>query len=101
MRSRLAAEGDSTAKARIAVIKRAFHKDVTDKCFPHLSAETRICPAFEGGQTFEIGSPSGSRPEGFRDWAWADIRKVVALTMMGANSTPAPSPPAAAAGFDR
>jgi len=76
------------ANARITVIKKAFHQDVIDEYFPHLSAEAQPCPVFEAGQTFEVDAPFGSKPEGFCDWAWADIRKVVALTMMGAAPTP-------------
>ncbi len=75
-------------KARITVIKKAFHKDVVDEYLPQLSAEANPCPVFEEGQSFEVISPFGAKPEGFCDWAWTDIRKVVALTMMGADPTP-------------
>jgi len=76
------------ANARITVVKKAFHKDLIDEYLPHLSDQAEICPVFQVGQTFEIEGPFGAKPEGFCDWAWADIRKVVALIMMGANPTP-------------
>ncbi len=76
------------APARITVIKKAFHRDVIDRHLPHLSAEAAACPVFEEGQTFEVDGPFGGKPEGFCDWAWTDIHRVVALTMMGANPTP-------------
>ena len=75
-------------KARITVIKKAFHKDVIDEHLPHLRDQAEICGVFEEGQTFEVDGPFGSKPDGFCDWAWSDIRKVVALTMMGADPTP-------------
>jgi len=75
-------------RARVTVIKKAFHQDIIDRYLPHLRGEAEICPMFEEGQTFEIEGPFGTKPDGFCDWAWSDIRKVVALTMMGANPTP-------------
>jgi len=76
------------ANARITVIKKVFHQDIIDEYLPHLSGQAEICSVFDVGQTFEVEGPFGSKPDGFCDWAWADIHKVVALTMMGANPTP-------------
>jgi len=75
-------------KARITVVKKALHQDVIGEYLPHLSAEAEACPVFEVGQTFEVHSPFGSKPDGLCDWAWTDIHRTVALTMMGANPTP-------------
>ena len=75
-------------KARITVIKRALHTDVIDQYLPQLSGQVAACSVFEDGQTFEVDPPFGAKPEGFCDWAWADIHKVVTLTMMGADPTP-------------
>jgi len=75
-------------KARITIIKRAFHRDVIAEHLPSLLAEAVPCPAFREGQTFEVTDPFGAKPEGFCDWAWSDIRRTVALTMMGAKPTP-------------
>ena len=75
-------------RARITVIKKAFHKDIIDAYFPQVADRATICPVFDEGQSFEVEGPFPSKPEGFCDWAWGDIHKVVALTMMGANPTP-------------
>jgi uncharacterized repeat protein (TIGR04076 family) len=74
--------------ARITVVKKAFHKDVIEEYLPHLSSVAKVCPVFEVGQTFDVEDPFGPKPDGFCSWAWADILKVVALTMMGADPTP-------------
>ena len=75
-------------KARITVIRKAFYKDLIDQYFPDLADRASICTVFEEGQTFDVDGPFPSKPDGFCDWAWSDIRKVVALTMMGADPTP-------------
>lgn len=75
-------------KARITVIKKAFHKDIIEKYFPSLIDQASICTVFDEGQVFEVEGPFPSKPEGFCDWAWTDIHKTIALTMMGANPTP-------------
>lgn len=75
-------------KARITVIKKAFHKDIVDQYFPQLVEQVSICTVFEEGEAYEVEGPFPSKPEGFCDWAWTDIHKTVALTMMGANPTP-------------
>jgi len=63
-------------QARITVIKKAFHKDVIDQYLPEIAEQAEICQVFP------------TKPDGFCDWAWTDIHKTVALTMMGANPTP-------------
>jgi len=75
-------------QARITVIKKAFHKDVIDTHLRQLSDQAEICGVFEEEQVFIVDGPFPSKPDGFCDWAWTDIHKVVALTMMGANPTP-------------
>jgi uncharacterized repeat protein (TIGR04076 family) len=75
-------------KARITVIKKAFHKDVIDRYLPEFADRAEICQLFQEGQTFIVDGPFSSKPEGFCDWAWTDIHKVVSLTLMGANPTP-------------
>ena len=75
-------------QARITVIKKAFHQDVIERYFPERVGQAKVCSVFQEGQTFMVDGPFPSKPEGFCDWAWTDIHKVVALTMMGANPTP-------------
>ena len=75
-------------QARITVIKKAFHKDVIDRYFPDKANQAEVCSVFEEGQVFVVDGPFPAKPNGFCDWAWTDISRVVALTMMGANPTP-------------
>ena len=75
-------------QARITVIKKAFHEDVIAKYFPERLGKAAICSVFQEGQMFVVDGPFPAKPDGFCDWAWTDIHKVVALTMMGANPTP-------------
>ncbi len=75
-------------KARITVMKRAFHDDLIEEFFPSLEGEIGPCSVFTDRQSFVVDGPFPEKPEGFCDWAWSDIQKVVALTMMGANPTP-------------
>jgi len=76
------------AKARITVIKRAFHRDVVDEFFPSLSGKIGPCSVFLDRESYVVKGPFPTKPEAFCDWAWTDIHKVDALTMMGANPTP-------------
>lgn len=75
-------------QARITVIKKAFHQDIVAQYFPELVGQKDVCSVFQEGATFVVDGPFPSKPEGFCPWAWTDIHKVVALTMMGANPTP-------------
>ncbi|MFC2094853.1 TIGR04076 family protein [Candidatus Bipolaricaulota bacterium] len=70
--------------ARITVMKRAFHKDMIDQYFPEYAKKATPCPVFEDGQVFKIKGIFPSMPEGFCDWAWADIQRNVAMACMGA-----------------
>lgn len=76
------------SRARITVVKRAFHDDLVERFFPDLTEKIKACSVFTDGQSFVVEGPFPSKPDGFCDWAWTDIHKVVALTMMGANPTP-------------
>jgi len=75
-------------RARITVIKRAFHGDVVAEFFPSLVGKIGTCSVVADRQSFVVEGPFPKKPDGFCDWAWTDIHKVVALTMMGANPTP-------------
>jgi len=88
-------------KARIGTVKRAFRWDIIAAHLPRMRGDGGVRPVFEEGQAFQVPSPFAPRPEGGCDWAWADTRKVVGLTMMGANPTPGPSTPAAATACGR
>lgn len=70
--------------ARVTVMQRAFHKAMIDQYFPEYAKKATPCPVFEDGQVFEIQGIFPSKPEGFCDWAWADIQRNVAMACMGA-----------------
>jgi uncharacterized repeat protein (TIGR04076 family) len=69
---------------RITVLRRTINRDLMDE---YLNVERGIfdrCQAFADGQEFLIES-FPLRPEGFCDWAWADIHKDVMAVMFGSN----------------
>lgn len=70
--------------ARITVMQRAFHERLIDEHFPEHAKQLTPCPIFEVGQAFEIKGIFPTKPEGFCDWAWADIHRNVAMACMGA-----------------
>jgi uncharacterized repeat protein (TIGR04076 family) len=71
------------ARAKITVVKKAFHQDLLDE-YLHPDSKARgfgICTAFEEGQEFQL--KGGNCPEGFCSWAWADIQRDVMAVLMG------------------
>ena len=70
--------------ARITVMKRAFHEDLIGEHFPEAVGKLTACPVFQDGQTFDIKGIFPTKPNGFCDWAWADIQRNVAMACMGA-----------------
>ena len=74
------------AKARITVIRRAVYEDLIAE---HVNRDAYPnglgpCGAFADGQTYIIeGSPK--KPEGFCDWAWADIQRDIVMVLFGAS----------------
>jgi uncharacterized repeat protein (TIGR04076 family) len=69
---------------RITVLRRTLHRDLMDEFLDRERGICRPCTAFEDGQEFLIkGFPL--RPDGFCDWAWADIHKDVMAVMFGAD----------------
>ena len=71
--------------ARITVVKRSLNEDLIQTYFPEHVGKLTACPVFEDGQVFEIKGIFPSKPEGFCDWAWADIQRNVAMACMGAD----------------
>ena len=74
------------AKARVTVVRRAVHEDLIDE---HINRERYpdglgACSRFADGQSFIVeGFPQ--KPEGFCDWAWADIQRDIAMVLFGAS----------------
>ena len=70
-------------KVKITVIKKGFNQDLVDR---HLAEKERgkfgPCETFQVGQQFTVeGWPS--KPEGFCDWAWTDIQRIVGIAAFG------------------
>jgi uncharacterized repeat protein (TIGR04076 family) len=69
-------------KCKITVVKRTIHQDLIDKYLSDTRESFGRCQAFEDGQEFILdGFPL--KPEGFCDWAWADIHRDVVATIFG------------------
>ena len=72
------------SNCRVTVIKRTLHHDLVEEYASDTRGVVGQCSAFEDGQEFVIeGFPL--RPEGFCDWAWADIHRDVVAVMFGAS----------------
>jgi len=76
------------ADVRITVVKRSLNKDLIDAYVPERSETAAPCSLFEDGQQFIVAGPFPSRPDGFCDWAWADIHRNVAMGCLGADLPP-------------
>jgi len=73
------------ARARITVIKRSFHSELTDQYLDKAASPQGLtaCESFMDGQSFVVnGFPA--KPDGFPcEWAWADLHRSVALVLFG------------------
>ena len=67
---------------RITVLRRTIHRDLMDEYLSEERGAFNRCQAFADGQEFDIeGFPL--RPDGFCDWAWADVHKDVMAVIFG------------------
>jgi uncharacterized repeat protein (TIGR04076 family) len=62
-------------KGHITVLKRMVNQDLIDR-YRHRTVAP--CDLFEDGQVFAVDDWS-VRPEGFCEWAWADLGKKIEL----------------------
>ena len=70
------------AKCKITVIKRTTNPELIDRYVSESRRPYGQCGACEDGQEFILeGFPL--KPEGFCDWAWADIHRDVVAIMFG------------------
>jgi uncharacterized repeat protein (TIGR04076 family) len=69
---------------RISVIKRTLHEDLVEEYVSDTRPDFGQCGAYEDGQEFVIEA-FPIKPEGFCDWAWADIHRDVVAVMFGAS----------------
>jgi uncharacterized repeat protein (TIGR04076 family) len=80
------AQAKPSNKIKITVLKRTLN-DEWNKEFR--GGRVTLCKQFQDGQEFTIESPR-VKPEGFCDWAWADIRTYVNLVDAGKYDTSIP-----------
>jgi len=66
-------------KCKVKVVNKLIFQDLYKK---HRGSEGKICSAFEEGQEFILDSP-WSAPEGFCQFAWADIRMYIMAVCFG------------------
>ena len=60
-------------RSKITVLKRELYADINEK---YRNGRAKRCDVFKDGQEFEVASPYRP-PEGFCEWAWADIRSYI------------------------
>jgi uncharacterized repeat protein (TIGR04076 family) len=72
------------ADCKITVLRRTMNQDLMEEYLSKERGSFEQCRAFHDGQTFLIeGFPL--RPDGFCDWAWADIHKDVMAVLFGSD----------------
>lgn len=64
---------------KITVLKTSVNEDFSKK---YRNNEVKPCGVFKVGQEFILNEP-WSVPEGFCDWAWADIRTYIGMVQAG------------------
>jgi uncharacterized repeat protein (TIGR04076 family) len=66
---------------KITVVKRSVEQELADR---YRDGRVKRCDRFKDGQEFIVSQP-WSAPEGFCNWAWADIRTYVSANFHGGN----------------
>jgi uncharacterized repeat protein (TIGR04076 family) len=70
------------SKCKITVVRRTINQDLIDEYLSDTRESFGRCQAYEDGQEFVIES-FPLKPEGFCDWAWADIHRDIVAVMFG------------------
>lgn len=70
-------------KCKITVIKRALNKDLIEEFIDDMYKDIKPCEIFKDGQEIIIDPNLAKFPDGFCDWAWADIRKDIITIAAG------------------
>ncbi|MFC2082494.1 TIGR04076 family protein [Candidatus Bipolaricaulota bacterium] len=86
------------SRVRITVLKREYYEDLLKAHYAPDAGERRVgrCSVFTDGQVFETNR-SCEKPDGFCDWAWADIQRDVISVAFGVGHPWASPPPMAIA----
>ncbi len=66
-------------QCKITVLRRTLNSDFVNE---FRDSDIGLCARFEDGQEFVVASP-WIKPEGFCDWAWADIRTFIHTVHLG------------------
>ena len=64
---------------KVTVLKRSVQQEFADR---YRNGQVKQCDQFKDGQEFTVTQP-WSAPEGFCQWAWADIRTYVSANFHG------------------
>ena len=70
-------------KLKITVLKRTLNEEWNKE---FRGGSVKLCSRNKDGQEFTVESPR-TKPEGFCDWAWADIRTYINLVDAGKDTT--------------
>lgn len=72
------------SRVRITVLRREIYEGLLAEHYAPYASERRAgrCSVFRDGQTFDTDR-SCEKPQGFRDWAWADMQRDVASVSLG------------------
>jgi uncharacterized repeat protein (TIGR04076 family) len=68
-----------STKCRVTVLKRTLNEEWNKE---FRDGKIKVCDKYQDGQEFIIESP-WRKPDGFCDWAWADIRTYIQLVDAG------------------
>ena len=70
------------SKCKITVLKRTLNQELIDEYVGDTRKNFEQCPVYEDGQEIIIEN-FPLKPDGFCDWAWADIHRDVVTVMFG------------------
>ena len=76
---------EALTNCKITVIKKSLNKDLIEKYLDDKNQNITACERMELGQEFLIQDLT-KPPEGFCEWAWADIRHDILNVASGGNS---------------
>ncbi|MBD3255301.1 MAG: TIGR04076 family protein [Candidatus Lokiarchaeota archaeon] len=72
-------------KCKITILKKTLNRNLIEEYISNEYKDLGQCERFEEGQEFIIDPTTPKVPEGFCDWAWADIRKDLITIASGGN----------------
>ena len=70
------------SKCKITVVKRTINQDLINEYLSETRETFGKCQVYQDGQEIIIEN-FPLKPDGFCDWAWADIHRDVVMVMFG------------------